>query len=75
MAAKSSGGLYKRSHQFTADTLAALQKVAAHEGISESAANRLLVTYGVRVWELKHPVNGRAEDLAVKAAAREGEAA
>ncbi len=71
MPAQTSGGLYKRSYQLSADTLAAVRRVAGERGTSESAAVRDLVTLGYRVYEHRRAGTGAVEDLAVGLVARE----
>ncbi len=71
MPAQTSGGLYKRSHQFNRETLDAVQTVAREKGISESAAVRELLTLGWRVYQRRKAVATPVEDLAVEVVARD----
>ncbi len=71
MANRTPGGLLKRTHHYSRETLAAVQGVAANERISESAAVRRLIGYGYRVYQRARPITEPAVALAVESVAGE----
>lgn len=69
--AHTSGGLLKGSHQFTPEQQAVVRRVATERGISESAAVRVLLGLGWRVYERLTPATAPVEALAVDLVAQE----
>lgn len=73
--AKTSGGLNKKSYQFSDQAMAAVRGVAKEKGISESAAARELVDLGFRVYQRRQLVQSPVEDLVIDSVAHEREVA
>ena len=71
MRARTSGGLVKGSHQFPPSMMAFVRRVATERGISESAAVRVLVGLGYRVYEQLTPATAPVESLVVSLVAGE----
>ncbi len=72
MTAHTSGGLIKGSWQFPPSMVEFVRQVAVERGISESAAVRVLVGLGYRVYERLAPATAPVEALAVDLVARDG---
>ena len=71
MRSHTSGGLVKGSWQFPPSMMAFVRQVAAERGISESAAVRVLVGLGYRVYQQLTPATAPVESLVVSLVASE----